>query len=88
MVIDDHTRTLPLYHVPWHYNNSLNDDHFNIAGAFGWSNAQTVSLKLFTIAPKLATFPSISAEENEPIITFREKYAIALKRKEVVRKRR
>ena len=66
-----------------HYNNILIDDNFNIIGIIGWSDAQTVPLERFTITPEFAMFPGLSAEENEPSITFGEKFTAALKKKEM-----
>lgn len=83
MIIDHYIHgPFPICHMDFHYNNILVDDAYNITGIIDWSDAQTVPLERFTITPEFATFPGLSAEENEPTITFRNKFAVALKKRE------
>ncbi len=67
----------------FHYYNILIDDDFNITGIMDWSDAQTVPTERFIINPEFITFPGLSAEENEPIIAFREKFAFAPRKRKV-----
>ena len=84
MIIDEYLHgPFPLCHMDFHFNNILIDDEFNITGIIDWSDAQTVPVERFTITPELITFPGLSAAENEPIVTFREKFAAALKKREM-----
>jgi hypothetical protein len=72
----------PLCHIDLHYKNILVDDEFNITGIIDWSDAQTVPIERFLITPEFVTFPGLSAEENAPIIAFRDMFAAALRKKE------
>jgi len=84
MIIDNYIHgPFPICHMDFHYNNILIDDDFNITGIIDWSDAQTVPLERFTITPEFATFPGLSAEENESSVTFRKKFAAALKKREI-----
>ena len=83
-IIEDYIHGFfPLCHMDFHYKNILVDDDFNITGIIDWSDAQTVPVERFTISPEFVTFPGLSAKENEPIITFREKFAFSLRKREV-----
>ena len=84
MIIDNYIHgPFPICHMDFHYGNILIDNDFNITGIIDWSDAQTVPLERFTITPEFATFPGLSAEGNEPGITFRRKFAAALKKREI-----
>ena len=84
MIIDDYIHgPFPICHMDFHYGNILIDDEYNITGIIDWSDAQTVPLERFIITPEFATFPGLSAEENEPSVTFRKKFAAALKKREI-----
>ena len=84
MVVEDHIYgPFPLCHVDLHHDNILFDEDFNITGIIDWSGAQTVPLERFLASPEFATFPGLSAEENAPMITFRERFAAALRAREL-----
>ena len=72
----------PLCHTDLHFNNILIDENFNITGIIDWSDSQTVPLESFLISPEFVTFPGLSVEENAPIVTFRRKFAAALRERE------
>lgn len=84
IIVDEYIHgPFPLCHMDFHFNNILVDDDFNITGIIDWSDAQTIPLERFTVTPEFATFPGLSIEGNEPGVTFREKFAAALKKREV-----
>jgi isoamyl acetate esterase len=84
MVVEDHVYgPFPLCHVDLHHKNILFDKDFNITGIIDWSGAQTVPLERFLASPEFATFPGLSTEENTPTITFRDKFAAALRVREL-----
>lgn len=88
MVVEDHVYgPFPLCHVDLHHDNILFDEDFNITGIIDWSGAQTVPLERFLASPEFATFPGLSAEENAPIIAFRDKFAAALRGRELTTSR-
>lgn len=84
MVVEDHVYgPFPLCHLDLHHDNILVDDDFNITGIIDWSNAQTVPLERFLISPEFATFPGLSSEKNAPTFRFRQKFATALRVREL-----
>ncbi|KAI9803260.1 MAG: hypothetical protein M1825_002051 [Sarcosagium campestre] len=84
MISEAHMRgPFPLCHMDLHYNNVLIDDAFNITGVVDWSDAQTAPVERFVVSPEFVTFPGLKAEENAPILAFRDKFVLALKNKEV-----
>lgn len=84
MVVEDHIYgPFPLCHVDLHYNNILFDKDFNITGIIDWSGAQTVPVERFLASPEFATYPGLSTEENAPTVRFRDKFAAALRAREL-----
>ena len=84
MIVKDYIYgPFPLCHIDLHYHNILLDEDFNITGILDWGGAQTVPLEQFLISPDFTTFPGLSPEENAPIIAFREKFATALRCREL-----
>jgi len=78
MVVEDYLQgRFPLYHLDLHYNNVLVDKDYNITGIIDKSDAQTVPLERFTITPEF------TAENNAPKIAFADRFAIALKKREL-----
>ncbi|KAI9826840.1 MAG: hypothetical protein M1832_005779 [Thelocarpon impressellum] len=84
MVVEEHVHgPFPLCHLDLHHDNVLIDEDFNISGILDWSDAQTVPIERFVITPEFAYFPGLSAEKNEPILAFRDKFTSALRAREV-----
>ena len=84
MLVEEHVHgPFPLCHIDLHHGNILIDDDYHITGIIDWSNAQTVPLEIFTITPEFAMFPGVSDERSACSIAFRDKFAFALRTKEL-----
>ena len=72
----------PLCHLDFHYGNLLFDEQYNLTGVIDWSAVQTVPFERLAVTPELITAPGLSAEENRPIVKFKDLVVASLRRNE------
>ncbi|KAB8356545.1 hypothetical protein FH972_024128 [Carpinus fangiana] len=61
-----------LGHPDMHFNNILVDSSYNIVAILDWSDLKVVPIESFATNPEFMTYPGLSAEDNAPILRFRE----------------
>jgi isoamyl acetate esterase len=68
----------PLCHVDLHHGNILFNERWEITGIIDWTGAQTVPWEHLALDPEGITFPGVSQDVNERIVSYREQVAAVI----------